>query len=107
MPVRAGHERSRTSRALRLGELERAIDPAVDQLGVRALLPHARPDCRMEGEQGVGLRARRPIGRELERALHRPPQRLPVVLERVNAADLPPDLRSLDIARLELERAME
>jgi hypothetical protein len=69
------------------------LDPAFDGIRVHAAVPHPRPGRRVEREQRVAGSARRAVGAELERFLHRRHERLAVVLERVRAADLAPEGR--------------
>ena len=90
-PDAASDQRPRAGTRLRLGELERAVDPAVDELAVGSPPPHAGPHRGLEGELRIELCRRRPVGRQLDRPGHRRQERIAVVPERVRLADRAPE----------------
>jgi hypothetical protein len=55
-PERNRRERSGVGRRVLLGKLEPTIDPFVDYLPIRWLLPHAGPACRLQREFRVEVR---------------------------------------------------
>src|SRR6266511_4023261 len=65
------------------------------------------PRRQKQREIGVRIRARRGLGRHLERALHRLPERLAVVLEGVGDADLSPEVGTNLSLGGEPDRALE
>src|SRR5207248_5769090 len=102
-PVPARDQAPRRRSALGRSELQRPRDPALDELARRPPLPHPRPGRRVEGEEAVGVR----VLPELERALHRLPERLTVVAEGVHESELAPDPGRATRVGLELDRALQ
>src|SRR5439155_10990588 len=85
-------------------ELQRAVDPPVDQLSIRQPLPHPRPARRLERE----LRIQLPGGTaELDRLLHGRAERFAVEPERVRMSDLLPELDLLLRIGFELNDAVK
>ena len=107
LPVRASDERLRPGSGVRRRELEPLRDPALDELTVRPQPPHPRADRGLEDELTVELGLRWPIDARADRVLHRGPERLTVVLERVRPPDLAPSVGLLPLERLELDGTVQ
>ena len=87
-----------------LGEFERPLDPALDEIGIGLPLPDPPPADRLEGELRLHVRGGTA---DLDRLLHRLPEGVAVELERIRAADPLPELRLALWVALQLERRVE
>ena len=104
-PDAARDQGARPRGAVRLGELERAVDPAVDQLAAGAAPPHAGAQRGLEG-QVASAAARTSGSGQLDGAVHRVEERWP---SNLSALARPIACQS-ELRRLvgpELERAFE
>src|SRR6266545_8258420 len=79
----------------------------IHHVAPRTALPHSRTARSLEGQVGVGLGALARIAAHLQRCLHRLHERIPVVLERVRAADASPQSGRFGLIGFERARTME
>ncbi len=107
MPVGRGDQRDGPGARARLGEGERLLDPAVDELAARHPLPDRPTERGLEGELGVDRPARRIRRRGRDGLLHRRPEADPVVAQDVRPTDRQPDRRPFLDRRLEGQRPLE
>jgi hypothetical protein len=87
-----------------LGEVESSFDPAEDDLCVGLRLPHRAACSRLECELRIEISGG---AADVDRLLHRSPERLTVELEGVGVADLLPEPGLSGGLGLELERPLE
>ena len=91
-PQHPRHERLDHRRAVRLDEVDGAVDPAEHEISIRRRLPHPGTERGLVPELRVRLAARDWIGADGERALHRLPELDAAEAECVRASDLAPQL---------------
>ena len=106
-PHGAGDQRLRPRDVVCRGGLERAVDPALDELRFREPPPHAASQRRLEGELPVSFSSDVRVRGNVERALHSLEERLAVELQRVDCPDHPPEPRLSLLRRLEGESAVQ